>query len=111
MWRRMAGLLGLGMRARGVVVGVDRVRDAAFRGRLVFAVVAPDVSRHSLDKVVPLLEGRRIRFVHAPTAAALGAAVGKVTTAVVGVVDPQLARGIRKIAESGSGGAQREETV
>jgi ribosomal protein L7Ae-like RNA K-turn-binding protein len=111
MWRRVAGLLGLGVRARGVVVGVDRVRDAAKRGKLIWAVVAPDASRHSVEKVVPLLEARRIRFVEGPSAIALGAAVGRETTAVIGVVDPQLARGIRKIVESGSGGARREETV
>jgi ribosomal protein L7Ae-like RNA K-turn-binding protein len=110
-WRRLSGLLGLGVRSRGVVVGVDRVREAAFKRTLRFAVVAPDASRHSLDKVVPLLEARHIRFVAAPSAEALGGVVGKRTTAVVGVVDSHLARGIRAIVESGSPGAHREETV
>lgn len=110
-WRRLSGLLGLGVRSRGVVVGVDRVREAAFKGLLRFAVVAPDASRHSLDKVVPLLEARRIRFVAAPSAEVLGAVVGKPSTAAVGVTDSHLARGIRKIVESGPGGARREETV
>jgi ribosomal protein L7Ae-like RNA K-turn-binding protein len=110
-WRKVAGLLGLGVRSRGAVVGVDRVRDAAKRGRLYFAVVAPDASRNSLDKVVPLLSARRIRYVEGPGASVLGAVAGRDATAVIGVVDPQLARGIRKIVESGPGGAHREETV
>ena len=86
-------LLGLGMRARGVVVGVDRVRDAAKHDELVLAVVASDASAHSQDKVRPLLAARRIPTVNAP-AADLGAAVGREGTAAVGVTDPHLGRGI-----------------
>ena len=99
--RRLLGLLGLGMRGRGVVVGVEQVRAAAQRGRLVYAVVAPDASRHSLEKVVPLLNARRIRFAEGPSARELGGAVGRDATAAVGIVDANLARGIREIVESG----------
>ncbi len=102
--RRLLGLLGLGARSRGAVVGVEQVRDAARRGKLKLAVVSPDVSRHSYDKVVPLLEARRIRVVHGPAAAVLGQAVGRETTAVVGVVDVQLARGIRALLDASGGG-------
>jgi ribosomal protein L7Ae-like RNA K-turn-binding protein len=98
--RRLLGLLGLGVRGRGAVVGVEQVRDAAKHGKLRFAVVAPDVSRHSHDKILPILEARRIRWIQGPPAAVLGAAVGRETTAVVGVVDVQLARGIRALLEA-----------
>ena len=47
------------------------------------------------DKILPLLNARRIMIVEGPSAAELGAAVGRDTTAVVGVVDRDLARGIR----------------
>src|SRR5690242_4826618 len=99
---RMMRLLGLGVRSRGVVVGVEQVRDAAKKGKLALVVVAPDASRHSLEKVLPLLEARHISFVEAPSAAALGAAVGREQTAAVGVVDRMLAKGIREVVESGS---------
>jgi ribosomal protein L7Ae-like RNA K-turn-binding protein len=55
-----------------------------------------------LDKVVPLLNARRVRFVTGPTAAALGAAVGRETTAAVGIIDRQLAKGIRALVDSSS---------
>ena len=103
--KRLLGLIGLGVRSRGAVVGVQQVRDAAVRGKLKLAVVAPDVSRHSLDKVVPLLTARRIRIVHGPSAVVLGGAVGREATAVVGVVDGQLARGIRALLEASAGGS------
>ena len=104
--RKLLGLLGLGVRGRGAVVGVQQVRDAAMKGKLAFAVVAPDVSRHSLDKIVPVLKAKGIRYVEGPSASVLGAAVGRVTTAVVGVVDWQLARGIRAIVEASADGAR-----
>lgn len=100
--RKLLRLVGLGVRARGAVIGVQQVRDAAMRNQLAFAIVAPDASRHSLDKVLPLLNARRVRWVSAPSASALGAAVGRETTAAVGIVDRQLANGIRALVDASS---------
>lgn len=100
--RRLLRLVGLGVRSRGAVIGVQQVRDAALRNRLAFAVVAPDASRHSLDKVLPLLAARRIRWVAGPSASALGAAVGRDAAAAVGIVDRQLAKGIRALVDASS---------
>src|SRR5690349_18041284 len=98
--KRMLRLIGVGMGGRLVVVGVQQVRDAAQRGKLKLAVIAPDASRNSLDKVVPMLRAKRIRTIEGPTATELGVAVGRESTAAVGVVDAQLARGIRALVES-----------
>jgi ribosomal protein L7Ae-like RNA K-turn-binding protein len=100
--RKVLRLVGLGVRGRGAVVGVQQVRDAAMHNRLAFAVVAPDASRHSLGKVLPVLAARRVRWIEAPSASALGAAVGRDTTAAVGIVDRQLAKGIRALVDAGS---------
>ena len=97
--QRVLGLLGLGARGRRVVVGVQLVREAARRGDLVLAVIAPDASRHSLAKVTPLLDARGVRIIEGPDTARLGAAVGRESTAVVGVVDGDLARGILAIVD------------
>jgi ribosomal protein L7Ae-like RNA K-turn-binding protein len=102
---RLLRLVGLGVRGRGAIVGVEQVREGAKKNKVAFAVVAMDASRHSLDKIVPLLNARRVRFVEVPSAAELGGAVGRETTAVVGIVDRQLAKGIRELVESGSVGA------
>jgi ribosomal protein L7Ae-like RNA K-turn-binding protein len=98
--RRVLRLVGLGVRSRGAVVGVERVREAVQKGRLALAVVASDASQHSLAKVVPLLEARRVRIVRAPSAADLGEAVGRDQTAAVGIVDRELAKGIRALTDS-----------
>jgi ribosomal protein L7Ae-like RNA K-turn-binding protein len=96
--RKLLGLVGLGARARKVVVGVDLVRAAAQRGRLELVVLASDASRHSRAKVVPLLTAKRVDCIDGPTGAELGVAVGKEVAAAVGVLDAALARGIRAAA-------------
>lgn len=108
----MLGLIGLGLRARTAVVGVAQVRQAAFRGRLRLAVVAPDASRHSRDKVVPLLTARGVRIVDGPSAAALGAAAGRDAAAAIGITDPDLARGVRALVAGNSrnGGSRTDGT-
>ena len=106
--RRMLRLVGLGVRSRGAVVGVERVREAARKGKLVLAVVAQDASEHSIAKVVPLLEARRVRVLRAPSAIDLGHAVGREQTAAVGIVDRQLAKGIRALMDSGPATDQKE---
>jgi ribosomal protein L7Ae-like RNA K-turn-binding protein len=93
--RKVLALIGLGVRARNVVVGVEQVRGAAQRGRLALAVIASDVSPNSRDKVLPLLKAKGIECLEGPTGNELGQCVGKQITAVVGVSDSALANGIR----------------
>jgi ribosomal protein L7Ae-like RNA K-turn-binding protein len=98
--QRVLRMLGLGVRSRGAVVGVEQVREAAKRGKLALAVIASDASQHSLSKVVPLLVARHVRVVHVPSASDLGRVVGREQTAAVGIVDRQLAQGIRELMDS-----------
>jgi ribosomal protein L7Ae-like RNA K-turn-binding protein len=105
-WRRVLALVGLGARGRLTIVGVEQVRMAALRGKLEYAVVARDASHHSLKKIVPMLTAKRIGFVEGPSATELGKAVGKDAAAVVGIVDPQLAAGVRKIVDTGPAGTR-----
>lgn len=98
--QRVLRLLGLGVRSRGAIVGVQQVREAAKRNKVVLAIVASDASSNSRDKLVPLLNARRVRFIEVPSAAELGAAVGREQTAVVGIVDRQLAAGVSAIVTS-----------
>jgi ribosomal protein L7Ae-like RNA K-turn-binding protein len=109
---RILRLIGLGVRSGGVVVGVERVRTAAKSGSLRLAIVAADASANSLEKVVPLLSARGIRFIEVPSAARLGAIVGREQTATVGVTDAQLAKGIRTLVRpAGSAGSRSKEGV
>jgi ribosomal protein L7Ae-like RNA K-turn-binding protein len=96
--RKLVGLIGLGVRGRGAIIGVQQVREAAKRGKLQLAIAAPDASSNSLDKVLPLLHARGITVVSGPSAAELGAAAGHEATAVIGIVDKGLAKGIRALS-------------
>ena len=107
--QRVFRLLGLGVRSRGAVVGVEQVRESAKANKLAFAVVASDASTNSLDKIVPLLNARRVRFIEVPSAAELGAAVGREQTAVVGILDRHLAAGVHDLVSAPSRGANEED--
>jgi ribosomal protein L7Ae-like RNA K-turn-binding protein len=98
--QKVMRLLGLGVRGRGVIVGVKQVREAARSNKVEYAIVATDASENSLEKIAPLLNARRVRFIEVPSAVELGAAVGREQTTVVGIVDRQLAARGRKIFES-----------
>lgn len=100
--RRAIGLVGLGIRSRNAVVGVEQVRGAARKGTLVLALVAADAADNSLDKLLPLLRARRIRVVEGLTAGQLGSVAGRNQTVAIGIIDRSLADGIVGVVDSGS---------
>lgn len=95
--RRVLGLVGLGIRARNAVVGVEQVRLAARKGQLSLAIVAPDASENSLKKLMPLLRATGVKIVQGPGAESLGAVAGRNATAAIGITDRALAAGVRKL--------------
>ncbi|MGH7675230.1 MAG: ribosomal L7Ae/L30e/S12e/Gadd45 family protein [Gemmatimonadales bacterium] len=93
----VARLLGLGLRARGVVVGVAGVRARlARRGRdgLACVVLAGDASPRTRDKVERLALALGVPVLRGPHAERLGASLGRTAVQAVGVRDPALARGL-----------------
>lgn len=92
--RKVLGLVGLGLRGRLAVVGVQQVRDAAKRGKLKIALVASDASQNSLDKVESLLAARKVTIIQSFSGRELGEVAGRELVAVIGVSDAGLARGI-----------------
>ena len=107
--RKLLGLIGLGVRGRGALVGVQQVREAARRGKLFLAIAASDASSNSLDKVLPLLRARGITVLEGPSAAELGSAAGRESTAVIGIVDRGLAKGIRALSSTPMPDGRKEE--
>jgi len=96
--RKVLGLVGLGIRGRRAVVGVQQVRDAARRGKLKLALVAGDASKNSMDKVVPLLKARGVAMIEGLTSADLATVCGRESVSAIGVLDSGLASGIRAAA-------------
>jgi ribosomal protein L7Ae-like RNA K-turn-binding protein len=92
--RELTALLGLGLRARTVVVGVAGVRAALKRGRVAVVVVAENRSGRTEAKVVRLAQGMGVKVVCGPSAAELGRLSGRDSVQALGVIDPELAEGI-----------------
>jgi ribosomal protein L7Ae-like RNA K-turn-binding protein len=91
---RLLGLLGLGYRARRVVVGVDAVRKELQAGKIWCVVVAEDASPRAVEKVVRLASAKGVPMVTGPRAGAIGAQLGKPPVMAVGVRDRALADGM-----------------
>jgi ribosomal protein L7Ae-like RNA K-turn-binding protein len=89
-------LLGLGARARTLVIGVTGVRAQLQRGDLKGVVLAADASPRTQDKVARLALARGIPVWRGPAADRLGAVLGRPAVQAVGVADPALARGLAK---------------
>ncbi len=98
MSSKLTRLLGLGLRAGNVVVGVAGVRAGLQRGQVVCVVLALDAGDRTREKVVRLAEAKQIPVLRGPVAAELGAVLGKPPVQAAGVTDPALARGL--IADS-----------
>ena len=94
----MIGLLGLGLRAGHVIIGVEAVRRALQNGECRCIVVASDASQRALEKTVRLATARGIPQIAGPAAQEMGAKLGKPPVMVVGVRDPSLADGIIRVA-------------
>ena len=91
---RLSRLLGLGLRAGRVGVGVSGVRAGLQRGSVHCVVLAADASPRTRDKVERLARARGIPLLTGPVAEQLGAQLGRAPVQAVGVEDGALARGL-----------------
>ncbi len=91
---RITRLLGLGLRAGNVVVGVAGVRAGLQRGKLACVVLAQDAGQRTLEKVARLAEAKSIPVLRGPVAAELGTGLGRPPVQAVGVADRALAKGL-----------------
>ena len=98
----LLGLVGLGFRGRRVVVGVEAVRKELQAGKCWCVVVADDASPRTIEKVVRLAAAKGVPLLPGPSAAAIGAQLGKPPVMAVGVRDRALAGGMVQLATARS---------
>ena len=94
------GLLGLGLRAGNVVVGVDGVRGGLQRDEFWCVVLAADASQRAVEKVTGLARSKEIPIVAGPPAERMGSKLGRPPVMVVGVRDRSLADGIMQLGDT-----------
>ena len=94
----LLGLLGLGYRGGRVAVGVDAVRKELQAGKCCCVVVASDASPRAIEKVVRLAGAKGVRLLPGPSAATIGAQLGRPPVMAVGVRDRALASGMVQLA-------------
>lgn len=89
---RALGLLGIALRGGRLEVGTTSVKESARSGDLAAAVLAADAGENARDRVLPLLEATGVPVAEAADGEALGAALGRDRTVIVGLTDEGLAR-------------------
>ena len=94
----LLGLIGLGYRGRRIIVGVDGVRKELQAGKCWCVVLAEDASPRAVEKVVRLATAKGVPLLPGPSAAAIGAQLGKPPVMAVGVRDRALAGGMVQLA-------------
>jgi len=97
---KLIRLLGLGLRAGRVVVGVTGVRAQLQRDALRCVVLAADASARTREKVERLARARGVSVLAGPAALDLGAGLGRRPVQAVGVADAGLARGLLRLGRS-----------
>jgi len=97
---KLIRLLGLGLRAGRVVVGVTGVRAQLQRDGLSCVVLAADASARTREKVERLARARGVSVLAGPAALDLGAGLGRGPVQAVGVADAGLARGLLRLGRS-----------
>lgn len=98
----LLGLVGLGFKGGRVVVGVEAVRRELQAGKCWCVVVAEDASPRAVEKVVRLAAAKGVPLLPGPSAAAIGAQLGKPPVMAVGVRDRALAGGMVQLATARS---------
>jgi ribosomal protein L7Ae-like RNA K-turn-binding protein len=102
----LLGLLGLGLRAGQVIIGVEAVRRALQADECRLLVVASDASQRALEKTVRLATARGVPHVSGPPAQELGTKLGKPPVMVIGVRDRALADGVLGLAAARQGATE-----
>lgn len=97
-------LLGLGVRAGNVLLGVDGLRTALQHGEVICVVLASDLSERAMEKVGRLAIGKGLPVLAGPDAATLGDRLGRPPVQAVGVKDRALADGVVRAARPWASG-------
>ena len=93
--RSALGLLGLGLKAGRVSVGVDATHAALQRGKAEAVVMPSDAGERAKEKLVSLAWHKQVPVLIAADAERLGAAMGRPPVHGVAVLDRQLAKGLK----------------
>lgn len=89
--RAVLDLIGLSARAGAIVPGTSAVRASVREGKVARVVLARDGAEGQRQKLIPLLDARRVPYHIAFTREELGAASGRAPVSAIGISNPGLA--------------------
>ena len=95
--RAVLDLIGLSARARGLVAGTSAVRNAVREGSVTRVLLARDGAEGQRQKLIPLLDARRVPYQIVFTREELGTASGRPPVSAIGISNPGLASRIGEL--------------
>ncbi len=98
--RAVLDLIGLSARARGLVAGTGAVRNAIREGKVARVLLARDGAEGQRQKLIPLLDARRVPYQVVFTREELGTASGRPPVSAIGISNPGLAGRIGELLAS-----------
>ena len=100
---KIRGLVGLGHRARNVIVGSRDTRQGLRRGEVRLVLLAADGSARDRERLFRVSAEENVPAFDLATSAELGSWVGRETVAVLGIRDANLASALRAHLAEGPG--------
>lgn len=88
----VSGLLGIAMKAGKVVSGEEGTLKSIQGGKVRLTLIALDSSENTKKKFADKCQYRGVPYRTVMTKSELGNAIGKETRAVIGILDPNLAK-------------------
>ena len=101
MENKVLGLIGLAAKAGKMAFGADSVKREISRGRLYLLILAENSSEKTKMKFKKMADEANIPTIFFGTISSLSNAIGKTNKAILGIMDMNLAREIKRIYNGG----------
>lgn len=101
MENKILGLIGLSAKSGRIAFGADSVKREMLKGKIKLLILAENSSERTKLKFKKIADEAKIPIIFFGTISNISNAIGKTNKAILGIMDMNLAREIKKIYNGG----------
>ena len=101
MENKILGLIGLSAKSGRIAFGADSVKREMLKGKIKLLILAENSSERTKLKFKKIADEPKIPIIFFGTISNISNAIGKTNKAILGIMDMNLAREIKKIYNGG----------
>ena len=101
MENKILGLIGLSAKSGRIAFGADSVKREMLKGKIKLLILAENSSERTKLKFKKIADEAKIPIIFFVTISNISNAIGKTNKAILGIMDMNLAREIKKIYNGG----------